>query len=217
MVFALTTYTLKGGPLTKEEVDANWNAIVTAVNDLEAVAFTPTSIASITQSSASITINLSDGTSAGTFGLPIWAPKGAVEWTASTNYARGDTVYPPATPAGPVYVANNAYFSGADFSAEITAGNIGLLAGTQGPAGATWYTGTGAPAGALGVDGDLYLENATGDVYKRAAGVWAVEANIEGPPANVAAAVADTVDVSDTATQLNALLASLRAAGLLAV
>ena len=36
------------------------------------------------------------------------------------------------------------------------------------------------------------------------------------PSAGVAAAVADSTDATDTAAQLNALLASLRAAGLLA-
>ena len=53
--------------------------------------------------------------------------------------------------------------------------------GPQGPAGATWYAASGAPADSLGSDGDLYLNNATGDVYQRASGSWAHTADLSGP------------------------------------
>lgn len=54
-------------------------------------------------------------------------------------------------------------------------------AGATGTAGATWYTGTGAPAGGTGVNNDLYLDLATGDVYKKTAGSWGSTGNIKGP------------------------------------
>lgn len=52
--------------------------------------------------------------------------------------------------------------------------------GTQGPAGATteWRTGSGAPAGALGVVGDFYIDLVTGDFYKKTGSVtWTLQGN----------------------------------------
>ena len=49
------------------------------------------------------------------------------------------------------------------------------LVGPQGPSnGREIYSGAGAPAGALGKDGDGYLDTATGAVHVKAAGVWAL-------------------------------------------
>lgn len=53
--------------------------------------------------------------------------------------------------------------------------------GDPGEDGAGFLSGTGAPAPGLGKDGDQYLENVSGDVYKKAAGVWSVETNLKGP------------------------------------
>ena len=53
--------------------------------------------------------------------------------------------------------------------------------GGGGGGGSTWYDGTGAPSAGLGVDGDYYLDDATGDVYTKAGGTWSVTANIKGP------------------------------------
>lgn len=46
--------------------------------------------------------------------------------------------------------------------------------------GVTWYTGTGVPSALLGVDGDLYLDTATGNVYQNTASVWAVISTVAG-------------------------------------
>lgn len=51
-----------------------------------------------------------------------------------------------------------------------------------GGGGSTWYDGTGAPGGGLGVDGDYYLDDATGNVYAKVGGSWSVVANIKGAP-----------------------------------
>lgn len=53
--------------------------------------------------------------------------------------------------------------------------------GAAGADGSVWRDGSGAPADSLGVDGDYYLDNDTGDVYNKAAGTYSVVANIEGP------------------------------------
>lgn len=42
-----------------------------------------------------------------------------------------------------------------------------------------WFTGNGAPT-TQGINGDLYLDVDTGNVYKKAANVWNVVANIKG-------------------------------------
>lgn len=53
--------------------------------------------------------------------------------------------------------------------------------GATGAAGSVWYTGTGAPASALGVNGDFYLNLLSGDVYGKYSGSWGVLTNIRGP------------------------------------
>lgn len=44
--------------------------------------------------------------------------------------------------------------------------------GTNGAPGSVWYNGSGVPSNTLGVDGDYYLDNATGNVYNKVAGSW---------------------------------------------
>lgn len=62
-------------------------------------------------------------------------------------------------------------------------GNQGIQ-GVPGAAGSVWRSGTGAPAGALGVVGDWYLDDATGDVYEKTGGAaWTLRDNLTGPGA----------------------------------
>lgn len=35
-----------------------------------------------------------------------------------------------------------------------------------------WYEGVGSPSGALGVDGDLFLDGVSGDVYEKITRAW---------------------------------------------
>lgn len=60
--------------------------------------------------------------------------------------------------------------------------------GAPGAPGSVWREGSGAPANTLGVNGDFYLNGATGDVYLRASGTYSPVANIKGPagPSGVA-------------------------------
>ena len=52
--------------------------------------------------------------------------------------------------------------------------------GAAGANGATWRTGAGTPSNGTGVDGDLYLNTTTDDVYKRTSGTYSIVANILG-------------------------------------
>lgn len=79
--------------------------------------------------------------------------------------------------------------------------------GPTGPAGANgekWYTGTTAPSSGTGVDGDLYLNTTTGDVYKKASSVWGSPvANITGPQGPAGTSGTGSGDVSGPSSSAN--------------
>lgn len=55
--------------------------------------------------------------------------------------------------------------------------------GPTGPAGTpanVWRDGTGAPADSLGANGDYYLDDASGNVYLKTSGTYAIVSNIKG-------------------------------------
>jgi len=117
------------------------------------------------------------------------------------------TVAGPAGPAGPAGTPGSKWFTGN--LAPPTVGNpAGAVVGDnylntdtgalyqligqgwspngniKGPAGVTtvWRSGLGAPAGALGVVGDWYLDTANGNAYEKTGGlVWALRTNLTGP------------------------------------
>jgi hypothetical protein len=47
--------------------------------------------------------------------------------------------------------------------------------------GANILTGDGVPDNGIGTDGDLYINNLNGDVYKKVSGAWVLQLNIRGP------------------------------------
>ncbi len=56
------------------------------------------------------------------------------------------------------------------------------ITGEQGPAGPTnIYVDTGAPDNGDGADGDVYIDGANGDLYRKESGVWDLKGNILGP------------------------------------
>jgi hypothetical protein len=60
-------------------------------------------------------------------------------------------------------------------------GNTGSTGSTGAP-GEKWFSGTGAPAGATGIVGDWYLNDANGDIYeKTGASAWTLRDNLTGP------------------------------------
>lgn len=82
-------------------------------------------------------------------------------------------------------------------------GTYSVIANLTGPAGTngingtstTWRDGSGAPSNSLGIDGDYYLNDVTGDIYLRASGTYSIVATF----ANfVQPATTDTIIASDT-------------------
>lgn len=55
------------------------------------------------------------------------------------------------------------------------------LKGDIGPRGATWLSGSGVPSNSLGSDEDFFLDETTGDVYKKISGAYSWLSNIVGP------------------------------------
>jgi len=53
--------------------------------------------------------------------------------------------------------------------------------GAPGSPGTVWRSGVGAPSNGLGIDGDYYLDTATGYVYLKSAGMYGIVGNIKGP------------------------------------
>ena len=53
--------------------------------------------------------------------------------------------------------------------------------GAAGAAGSVWHDASGIPGAGLGANGDYYLDDATGNVYAKAAGAWSIVATILGP------------------------------------
>jgi hypothetical protein len=64
------------------------------------------------------------------------------------------------------------------WNAKGTAGT----AGTSGTRGSLWNAGSVPPVVAVGqLDGDLYLDTSTGDVYEFISGAWTTEGSVRGP------------------------------------
>lgn len=62
---------------------------------------------------------------------------------------------------------------------HVAIGSNGLL-GPGGADGLSVYSGAGAPSSGLGVDGETYVDVASGDVYRKSAGAWSIVGNIQG-------------------------------------
>jgi Collagen triple helix repeat (20 copies) len=55
--------------------------------------------------------------------------------------------------------------------------------GDDGADGSAILKGAGAPAAGLGVEGDLYIDTVSRDVYQKAGGAWSIITNLSGGPA----------------------------------
>lgn len=73
-------------------------------------------------------------------------------------------------------------------------------AGTSGPRGNGWLSGTGAPSNGVGLDGDFYLDTVNVGVYygPKTAGVWGSSHPFSGPLTNYSAVIAPTVSNDNT-------------------
>lgn len=74
---------------------------------------------------------------------------------------------------------------------------LGNFAGSTGADGASVLSGSGVPGAGLGVDGDSYIDVASGDTYSKAAGVWALTGNIKGPQGDPGTDGLDGADGTD--------------------
>ena len=81
-------------------------------------------------------------------------------------------------------------------------GTITGAAGTDGTDGATWHNDTGVPSGALGNVNDYYLNNTTGDYYRKTgATTWTQQGNLKGATgADGPPGPAGTLDVASAIT-----------------
>lgn len=94
---------------------------------------------------------------------------------------------------------------GDDVANVLTAGDLDDLGGgggqgPQGPPGADGATirvGSGAPADALGADGDLYIDATDGELYERIAGHYASAGSLAGQPGAAGADGRDGIDGKD--------------------
>ncbi|MEX6691138.1 collagen-like protein, partial [Danxiaibacter flavus] len=80
------------------------------------------------------------------------------------------------------------YWSGPNGSPASTWVLLGKTS-SAGASGAMIYTGSNSPASTLGVAGDLYIDNVSGDYYQKStAGVWEKQGNLKGPKGEVGVA-----------------------------
>ena len=77
------------------------------------------------------------------------------------------------------------------------------LQGNEGPIGSTWRAGSGVPSNSVGQDSDFWLDNSTGNVYERIAGVYSLQCNIKGPLLSGSNFTAGPIDPQTIAPPVN--------------
>ena len=103
-------------------------------------------------------------------------------------------------PGGNASVTNVGTSSAAVFDFTIPRGATGAPGsdgtnGTNGVDGRTVRSGTGAPSGGIGVDGDFYIDTAAATIYgPKTGGVWGSPTSLVGPAGVVAATAPVTYD-----------------------
>lgn len=124
------------------------------------------------------TASYNSGTGILTLGLPTGAKgeKGDAFTVNASGLAVSRSTY-NAQPQGFSFLATDTstiYFKNSATSGDWSAGAPFGKGdkGDTGAAGSQWRTGSGVPLNTLGVDGDMYLDTATGNAYQRLAGVY---------------------------------------------
>ena len=104
---SLTYRAEKGAPLTIEEMDSNFRELETRLKTLEDFPEHPEGLSKIQLDGDQMTFLGSFGTNFGTFSLPqaLFNPCG--EWTAQTDYQKGDIVFCKDT----LYICNSPHKS----------------------------------------------------------------------------------------------------------
>ena len=119
-------------------------------------------------------------------------PQGPAVFTPLTAWASG-TTYSPATEtsaASYVSIGGSSYACTTLHTSGIFLNDLGLGLweavgskgdkGDAGTPGSVWYEGGGAPAAAIGLNGDYFLRTDTYDVLIKVSGAWTVIGNLKG-------------------------------------
>lgn len=87
-----------------------------------------------------------------------------------------------------------------DPSVDCRSGERSVDWAIEGPRGSIWHVGAGAPNSEIGVNGDLYLDTETGDVYVNVSGTWGRPVtNLKGPAGTVGTNSVGTDAIQDGA------------------
>lgn len=125
-----------------------------------------------------VTADESTITGSGTAASPILVKDAGITLAKMADVASGTVFYRKTAGSGAPEVQTLATL----------AADLGVTGG-----GAAWYDGAGVPSDGLGADGDYYLNDTNGDVYKKASGTWG------SPVANIKGATGATGTVGDYA------------------
>lgn len=121
--------------------------------------------------------------------------KAAGAWTLVANFSgaagtNGNVTYSGSTAPSNALGANGDYYINSttqDYyvKASGTWGIIMNLKGSNGANGSSILNGAGVPSGGAGLNGDTYINTTNGDLYTKAAGVWAQQLNIKGTSGSI--------------------------------
>lgn len=114
-----------GRPLTATEFDENIYTVKLLAET--AAAQTPVSIDDFSVDGANFYVNLTDGSTAGPYALPVSTITPRGEWLASTSYAVNDTIY--VSGLASAYIVRYAHISGEFFNENATNGDGQFLYG----------------------------------------------------------------------------------------
>ena len=164
----------------------------------EITGLSATALSLVANSSA--TAMYDSGTGVLTLGIPS-GPKGDTGDSFQVNASgpiAGRSAYDGAA-SGFSYLSldespTNIYFKKTDTNADWSTGvSFGKGdTGDTGIQGASILSGTGIPAGGLGLDEDLYIDDANGDFYSKAAGSWTLDSNFSSTINDVASSLINT-------------------------
>lgn len=172
-----------GGALSFPNAPGTLGQVLASQGSGQPVAFVD--LASAKYAGSSITSQSIDATTPKTITvdkkLSYTAGQPVVVANDATHYMSGTVQsYDPAT--GILTFANTSQVGTGTFAAWSC--NLSGANGAAGGAGSQWFVAPGAPSPGTGVNGDMYLNTTTSDYYKKIAGAWLQQGNLQGLPGN---------------------------------
>ncbi|SNW62030.1 Collagen-like protein [Orpheovirus IHUMI-LCC2] len=118
----------------------------------------------------------------------VWVPQGNLQGPPGQPGEPGSQIFADiGVPSPSIGVDGDFYLDNStgiyyikELGVWVPQGNLTGPQGTAGTPGSQIFTAAGVPSSALGVDGDFYLDTATGNYYIKAGGVWALQGNLQG-------------------------------------